>query len=131
MKGKNYRKSIRTGHEGIIPFWRKTAKGKVLNRWLPAGISKLMPVLFIYRDSALIKTGRNLQPAQFHLLINDSRNSKMMINWPNHTLIPCFKSNFEIVLLTPETGFFTPSELVIKSSILQKWQRFDWDGGSV
>ena len=125
MKGKNYRKSIRTGHEGIIPFWRKTTKGTVLNRWLPAGISKLMPVLFVYGDRTQIKTSNNLQPAQFRWLIDYCRNSQMIINLPYHALIPCLKSYFEIVLFPPETVFSIPSELTIKSIILRKWQRFD------
>lgn len=125
MKGKNYRRSIRTGHEGIIPFWRKTTKSTVLNRWLSAGVSKLMPVLFLYEYRTLIKTNKNLQPAQFRWLIDYCRNSQMIINLPNHTLIPCLKSNFEIVIIPPETVFFKPSELVIKSIILRMWQRFD------
>jgi hypothetical protein len=118
MKGKNYRKSIRTGHEGIIPFWRKTTKAKVLFQWLPAGVSKLMPVLFLYGYRTLIKTSKNLQPAQFPAFIDYRRNSQMIINLPNHTLIPCLKSNFEIVLFQPETVFFTPSKLVVKSIII-------------
>jgi len=108
-----------------VPFWRKTTKGTVLNRWLPAGISKLMPVLFVYGCRILKKTSKNLQHAGFRWMIDYCRNSQMIINLPNHTLIPCLKSYCEIVLFPPETVFFIPSEIAIKSIILRKWQRFD------
>lgn len=128
MKEKNYRKSTRAGHDRIIPIWPPTTNGQVLYRWSAAGVSKLIPALFLYgllpgvpKHRPAIKSGRKLPCGSYCPTKIKS----------NQTLSPCSKSHFEIELFPPETLFFIPSEHLLKSIIPRRWQRFTSSGGRV
>lgn len=120
MKERNYKRNIRTVNNRTSPFRRETTDGEVLNRWLLAGVRKLMPALSFYGYRIHKKTGGKL-PLDSYCPIVILRKL---------TLTLCFKSIIEIGMSSPEYFLFTPYESIVKSIILGGWQCFAAGGGS-
>jgi len=120
MKGKNYKRNIRTVNNRTSPFRRETTDGEVLHRWLLAGVRKLMPALSFYGYRIHKKTGGKLPSSSYCPIVILRK----------LTLTLCFKSVIEIGTSSPECSLFTPYGSIVKSITLGGWQCFAAGGGS-
>lgn len=100
--------------------------GEVLYRWLFEGVTRVAPFLILNQQklSPLLGSVTPLRSVP-----SPSRGLNTIGSF--FIIKPCFKSYFEIVLLSPIKTIFTPSVSIVKLTHLKGWYHFFLLGGNI